>query len=377
MFAIPSLGDLVTRLRQAFRAELPGTDAWLWPNNVGPSAKVFGGGLAELFGRLYYVGKQAFVLTADENYLPLHGQQYGIPRLPAAPAGGNVVITAADAINVPSGTPFQRSDGALFLSTAAGALASAGTLTVPVIAALPGSAGLSQPATPVAMLFSSPSPPTGPGADTATAEVDGNGLVGGADLEGIESWRSRILFRLRNPPHGGAPADYVMWARNSVPGVTRVYVERQHAGPGTVRVFPLFDDLFASTGGIADAGHIDAVAAAIAALAPAGAQVTVAAPNPLVIPVTVSGLTPNTIPVQQAVQAELADTFRRLGQVAGIDPGVASLPFLATVFSMASIWIDQAVANATGDKRAVVVSPLADVPIPDGYLPVLGTVSFV
>ena len=51
-----------------------------------------------------------------------------------------------------------------------------------------------------------------------------------------------------------------MWARNSVPGVTRVFVEPRFGGPGTVRVFPMFDGLYPATGGIAGPGPIAAVA---------------------------------------------------------------------------------------------------------------------
>ena len=34
MFEIPTLQALAARARQAFRAHLPGSDAWLCPNNI-------------------------------------------------------------------------------------------------------------------------------------------------------------------------------------------------------------------------------------------------------------------------------------------------------------------------------------------------------
>ena len=155
-----------------------------------------------------------------------------------------------------------------------------------------------------------------------------------------------------------------------MPGVTRVFVERLYAGPGSVRVFPLFDTLFAATGGIADDAHIALVRDAIAAVQPAAALVTVAAPTPQVIPIGATGVAPFTTPVLNAIVAELADTFQRLGQVAGGDTAVSGLPFLATPFTFSALWVDQAIANAAGNKRAIVVAPTADVVIAPGCLPV-------
>jgi len=68
---------------------------------------------------------------------------------------------------------------------------------------------------------------TGDAATTATFAVDSNGLMGGLDGEpyttDLANFRGRILFRKRNPPFGGSPADYVQWCTNVI-GVTRVFV---------------------------------------------------------------------------------------------------------------------------------------------------------
>ena len=66
-FAIPSLRDLVERARQSFRANLPGTDAWLWPNNIGPSAKVMAGLTHEVFGYADYIARQKFALPGSDR----------------------------------------------------------------------------------------------------------------------------------------------------------------------------------------------------------------------------------------------------------------------------------------------------------------------
>ena len=375
MFAVPSLDQCVQRTRAAFRAYLPGTDAWIWPNNVNPTAKVVGGAVFELHGRLDFIARQKFALTAQGKYLDDHGAEVGVTRKGAVAASGTVVATSAAGLAVAVGAQFARSDGTVLV--AAAAVAGTGTLTIPAVAATAAAAGNSEAGTPLTAL----SGLSGPGATTATFAVGAEGITGGLDREqdgpfyaaDLGTYRGRILFRKRNPPHGGAPADYVMWA-TTIPGVTRVFVERHWLGPGTVRVFPVFDGLF--PGGIGDAAHVALVSDYIATVAPAAAVVTVVAPTAQPIPVAVKNLEPNTTAVQAAVMAELADTVQRLGQVAGSDKPVASLPFLAVPYSFAAIWADQSVANATGDKRGIVLAPATDTVIAPGAIPTLGPVMF-
>lgn len=379
-FAIPALSDLVERSRQAFRSYLPGSDAWVWPNNLGPSAKVIAGAVFEVFGFADYIQKQKFALTADGENLVLHGAELGIAKKPAQPASGNVLIATSDAIAVAPAALFTRTDGIQFLAVTAAAIGGAGTLAVVVDAAIDGQTTTTLANTPLAIT----SGVTGPGASTALAAVDGNGLVGGADIEpdgdpftsDLATFRGRILFRKRNPPFGGDPADYVMWAL-SVSGVTRVFVERVWSGAGTVRVFPLMDDLYPLTNGIPASGDIARVADYLETVAPSDALVTVQAPIPVTVNHIISGLTPNTVTVQEAVKAELRASFRRLSKVAGSSNPHPSMPYLATPQSWSMQWSWAALNNAAGEQRAVLVAPIADTALMSGQIPVLGTVTFV
>lgn len=371
MFSLPTINDLAERARMAFRGNLKGSDAWVWPNNVYASAKVIAGMVFEAFGFLSYVSRMIFAHTApDIETLLMHGEEYGIARKPAAPAGGNVTFTAEDAFSVDTGAELDRGDGRRYLVTSGGLLVSAGTLQVPVVAILDGAGGNAIAGTPLTIVSGA----SGAGAATATAAVGAGDIVMGADVEDIESYRARILFRKRNPPHGGSAADYVMWALQ-VSGVTRVFVERLWNGGGTVRVYVLMDDSFPN--GIPDAAAVARVQDYIETVAPAGAIVTVAAPVATPIPVTVTGISPNTTAVQNAVRAELADTFLRLGRVSGIDTAHGGMPFLAVPEIFSKSWVSQAVANATGEHRHVLVAPAADVVIATGHIATLGTVSFV
>jgi uncharacterized phage protein gp47/JayE len=382
-FKIPSLAFVLSKVRADFRAYLPGTDAWLWPNNIGPTAKVFAGGLWEVFNRLDYVQRAKFALTSVGDDLDMHGAEFNLPRKLAQPAAGNMLVTCTQAMAIAVGAQFQRLDGVVFTATAAEAASGASTFSVPVLATVPAAAANSQAGTAFTIISGA----SGPGAASATAAADSNGLFGGLDIEAdgapftsdLSTYRGRILFRKRNPIQGGAPADYVSWA-GQVPGVTRTFVERRWAGPGTVRVFPIFDGIFASAGGVADSAHIALVNNTIQALAPAGAAVTVQAPTGQPIAVTVQGLTPSTATEQEAVAAELADIFQRLGKVAGNDPAtsavLAAMPFLATSFSFAALWAAQGVAEAAGEVRAVIVAPTTDTAISVGSIPTPGTLTF-
>lgn len=375
MYAVPSLGDLMARARKAFRANLKGSDAWVWPNNVYVSAKVLAGMTFEVFGFASYISRQKFAVTApDLESLKLHGEEFGISQNPAAPARGKVIVTTTVAFVLDGGAVFRRADGVEFISKDAGSTTGAGSFTVRVEAAADGKAGTTEAGTPLEIVSG------GTGDPDALAEVDGDGLAYGADVEDIESYRARILFRKRNPPHGGSAADYVLWA-GEVPGVSfyadrpTVYVERLWSGPGTVRVFPLMFDLYES--GIPAPSDVARVRDHIEALRPAGARVAVAAPTPVVVDVEISGLAPDRSDVREAVRAELRDVFRRRSRVAGTDSEISNMPYLAYPASFSRSWIWQAVANATGEERHTVVSPSADIALDPGEMAVLGDVSFV
>lgn len=373
-FHISTLADLTKRARESFRANIPGSDAWLWPNNVYASAKVIAGAVYEVFGFADYIAKQKFALTADSEHLDLHGQEIGLARKPAQPASGSIVLATDGDCAVAVSALFSRLDGVQYRATAAVSRTGAGDLSVPVVAMADGAASNALAGTELQIV----SGVTG----DATAEVGDDGVAGGADVEpdgapfssDLATFRGRILFRKRNPPHGGAPADYVTWC-GEVSGVSRVFVERRWNGPGTVRVFPLMDSLFDH--GIPDAGALDRVQDYIESVAPASAIVTVAAPSPVAVDVIIQGLSPDTTSVREAIVAELRAAFRRQSRVAGGDQELPELPYLAHPASFSRSWIVQAIANATGEERHVVLAPSADTALSVGQIAVLGVVSFV
>jgi len=374
MFAIPSLKDLVERARQSFRVNLPGSDAWIWPNNINPTAKVFAGLVHEVFGFADYIQKQKFALTADSEHLDLHGEEFGLARKPRAPAQGYVDIAVSAAVTLDVAAVFRRADGVEYVSTSDGSTTGAGTLSVLVTAVTDGKNTNAVAGTPLEIVSGLN------GDDVATAQVASSAIVAGFDDEDDESFRARILFRKRNPPHGGSAADYVLWA-GEVAGVSvtgarpDVFVERVWSGPGTVRVFPLMFDLYAD--GIPRPADIERVKDYIETVRPAGAMVTVQAPQAVPINITISGLQPNTTAVQEAVLAELRAAFRRNARVAGSDQEIGNMEYLAKPTTFSRSWIWQAVANATGEQRHAITAPAADVVLISGQMATLGSVTFI
>jgi uncharacterized phage protein gp47/JayE len=355
-FVIPLAKDMVQRARNAFRAETPGTDAWVWPNNIYVSAKVIGGAVWEVFGRLKWMDRQRFALTADGYELERHGLDYGISRKPSSYAQGNLTAVADTwPLTYPSGTKFTRqSDGFSYTSTSAVSIDKYTlSATVPVVADLPGRTGNTIYGAPMDTSL----------AGTTSVAVDSVGLGQGADQETDDQLRARILHRKRYPPHGGDEMDYVGWA-TEMPGVTRAFVKGNAYGRGTVGVWFLMDDTYPA--GIPSAADVIAVQSHIDAVAPITANVIVQAPEADCVDIVIQGIAPNTQAVRESAAAEVASLFRNTAR--------PSIP--GETFTLYQSWIWQAVGNATGEQHHAIIAPLSDVPFAVGVMPCIRSVSF-
>ncbi|MFV3561760.1 baseplate J/gp47 family protein, partial [Mycobacterium tuberculosis] len=108
-----------------------------------------------------------------------------------------------------------RGDGLAFATTAEVTLGAGGSATVPIACVVTGAAGNS----PVGTTFSLTSGVVG----IASAATTITAISGGAEVEGDNSLRSRMLLAYANPPQGGSASDYRQWSL-AVPGVTRAWV---------------------------------------------------------------------------------------------------------------------------------------------------------
>lgn len=366
-FSLPTISDTVRRARLAFRSELKGSDATIWPNNLYATAKVIGGAMKGLFDRLDIVARDIHAHTAGLDGVLRHATEFGLTRQPAAPAAGDVIVTTSGPSLIARGATLLRSDGVAYIAAAARTTQGSETYRLPVAAVLAGAAGNLEPDAAL-------TPDDGTQGAIDSVVVAEAGLRGGADPEDIgTSLRARVLFRKRNPIHGGAPADYVTWA-GEVAGVTRVFVARRPFGRGTTAVYPMMDGT--RPNGIPLAADIVRIAEHVDLFAPSDAEVFVTAATPFPIDVTLSRLVPNTAAVQAAIRIELADMLLRRGRVAGADPGHPALPFLTTPLTIQSDWIGEAISQAAGEDSHSVAGPTAPIAIPAGHLPVLGALVF-
>lgn len=356
-YPVPTLDQAVQRSRERLRAEMPGTDAAVWPNTQAINAKVTGGESFELYGFLQWIARQRFATSADGDMLDQIGEQYAVARRPATYAAGRVTVTGQPLYTLLAGQVLTRSDDVAFVVDADTAIGPGGSVSMTVTARETGTL----PNTEAGALLST---------SFATDQIDeirvgADGIGGGAEVEDHESYRARILFRLRYPPHGGAAHDYVRWALE-IPGITRVWVDPLAYGPGTVGVW-IMADANGSPYGAPHPVEVAAVAAYIESELPVTARVIVQAPLIAPIEVQLAGVVNPTEALQRRIEVELRDALRRSAAV--------SMPNARFTLRRNLLW--QAVARATGDAVHTVEIPSIDVEMPVGFLPVLSRVCFV
>lgn len=353
----PTVGELSDQQVVDLSSRLGVQQEQVKRSNAGVLAKVQAGGLHGLHGHLSYIVDQAFEDTADIEYLRRRGNARGIFEKSATKAAGARVVSGVDGSAVAVGEVLQRADGQQF-EVSTGATIESGTASIQVVALVAGDAGNTADSEPLSFVT--------PLAGVESVSLSGE-LVGGADAESVEAYRQRVLADIREPAHGGNDTDYDKWVR-STPNVNvhRVWVMRKWMGRGTVGVF------FTVNGGeIPDAATValvqDWVVDREGALANVIGDVFILAPTPVVVPVVVSGLNPDTPAVREASAFELADLFVRS---ANVEDGNGKATLLLS-------HLREAISIASGERDHVVSSPESNVAFNAGELPVFGGVTWM
>jgi uncharacterized phage protein gp47/JayE len=357
VYPVPSPSEIARRAHAALRSELPGTDALVRPNNLNVIGKVWGLILHEVHLRAAWIYRQCFASSADGEHLERrHAAEYGLARLPASRATGTLSGTATPSTTFPAGIRFLAGPVA-FVSTAAAtsSASSDGAITVPVQAETAGAAGNLDVGAPITL--------ADPGAFLdLEPELTVATMGGGADRESDEDLRARVLDRKRRPPGGGSLTDYEQWAE-AVPGVTRAFAAQPENGPGSVVLWFLFEG---RANGIPNSGDVAAVQADLDTRRRITTAVYVEAPVAQPVPITITGLTPDTAAVRAAVASAIAAVFSERAEV--------GRPGASFVFSRS--WIAEAVSAAVGEDRHVLTLPSADVTATAGRYPVPGTITY-
>ncbi|KHK63134.1 hypothetical protein JZ00_18575 [Pseudomonas frederiksbergensis] len=308
------------------------------------------GAVHMLYGFLEWAARQAIIDTAEKEYLERWAAIWKVFRKAADYATGAALLTGAIGSTVPAGTILQRQDGVQYRVLAEGTFTGT-TLQLTVVAVNAGSAGDMPVGTPLFLLS--------PVAGVQSTGSAATGFDGGLDVETDPQLLSRLLKRIRKPPHGGAESDYELWALE-VPGVTRVWVYPLQMGAGTVTVLFVCDgetDIIPTPAKVAEVqAYIDD-----STRRPVTAEVFVGAPIDDPLDMTVK-LSPNTAAVQAAVRAEVADLIIRDSR-----PGN---PLLISR-------LREAVSIAAGEADNAILMPAADVTHATGHMAVPGTITFI
>jgi uncharacterized phage protein gp47/JayE len=347
-FERPTLPALVTRIEADFVSRLSLVGAVLRRAIVAVLSRVVAGAAHMLHGHLEYLSKQLFADQSDEAYLIRQAGMFGITKNEATFATATVGVTGTNGSIIPAGTVLLRSDGAEYTTDADVTIAS-GVGTLAVTASLAGSDGTLTAG--VSLSFESPVPGVDSTGTVAASTADGN------DEEATEELRARFLEYLRDPPQGGAEADYMAWAKE-VTGVTRAWVYPQANGAGTVVIRFVRDNDAGSI--IPSGGEVTAVQTYIDALRPVTATVSVVAPVADTLDFDIT-LTPNTADTRAAVEAELADLLAREAEPGG---------------TLLLSQIQVAIGTAAGVTDFTLNDPTTDVTSATGHIPVFGTVVF-
>lgn len=353
-FLRPTLAELVARIEAEVSTRL-GIGPLLDRGPLRVLSRTFAGVAHALHGHLDFVSRQVVPLTSEGEVLEQWADLFGLQRLPATRAVGNVTFSGTNGTSVPLGLLLARTDGQKYRTTATG-LVSGGTVVLAVQAETAGAA--SNAAATTALSLSTPV------SGVTSAVVATGGLVGGEDLESDEELRTRLRDTVSRRPQGGSLADYRAWALE-VGGVTRVWIFEGLAfqGLGTVGItFAVDDD---PTGPVPTAPQVALVQARIDDPArrdsrPLGVTATVYAPVAFPVAFTLH-VEPDTGAVRAAVTENLRDLIFRDGAPGG---------------TLLLSRIREAIATAPGESDHTLTVPAANVPFTTAQLPTLGTITF-
>lgn len=326
-------------------------------------------GLAySVYGYADWIARMGVPFTAEDEFLYAWAALIGIYPLDATAATGTAGFTGNPGVVLPNGTALTRQDGTPYQTAADGTVDDTGNVQAPMVALVAGAFTNCDPGTQISIA----QPVSG---------INSGGLtvgptVGGADQETNDALRTRMLAKYAAPPQGGSAADYIEWSLE-VPGCTRAWIVSQGYGPGSVVVYPMFDNSEAAYGGFPQgtdgcaveelrgptaAGDQALVAEHIWTMQPVTSLVYVAAPQPFPVDVTVMALDPNSEEIQASIVAALNDMFLIQGEIAGVI-------YPSDIYN--------AILAAPGIDHFVVSSPDTAVQAGVGQLPIMGALTVI
>lgn len=174
-----------------------------------------------------------FPMWAWGEWLDLHGVSAKVTRKQASRASGHVTVTGTPGTVIEEGTVFctegtADTESIEFATTVEETISDSGTVDIAVASVMAGAAYNVTRNTVILQKQAN---------KNITAVTNENPIRGGTDEEDDDTYRERILEKLRSAEVSfvGCDADYVRWAKE-VSGVGSAVVEAEWKGPGTVKV---------------------------------------------------------------------------------------------------------------------------------------------
>ena len=363
-FERPTLETIILRIETDITSRLTGGIALLKTSLLKILAKVFAAAIHTCYGYLDYISKQILPDLATGAWLDRIGLMWGVIRIKATFAEGQLGCNGTDSIVIPEETIFVRDDGWEYY-TIADVTISGGAAYPEIKAVDPGEDGNAEQwitltiQTPIAGVN-----------DEASLII---ALTGGTDRESDEDYRRRILYRIQNPPAGAAEHDYTRIG-NAVPGVDQVFVFGAQnvltAEPGHVTVVVLGVDPKIPTADliqdVEDAlTDVDTGIVPIDIEANNGLHVESITESDIVIDVSI---TPNT----STLQSDISEKIQELFDDEGSPGGTILLSRLRNAIATAGP-DDYEITDIEVDTVSIGVD---DIVLTDFNYPILDTVNF-
>lgn len=311
--------------------------------------------LSGLYAQADWVKRQCFPQTATGESLDLHAQERGLERSPAVKATGVVRFFAGEERTedawIPLGTICMTVEGRRYVTTRGGTISvEERSIDLPVAAVEAGAAWNAGEGEIIYMVL----PPSG-----ITACANPTALTNGADREGDEALRQRVLATYRRLANGANAAFYEQEALG-IDGVAAVKVIPRSRGVGTV------DVVAAAWGGMPDESLLGQLQTHFDRVREIAVDVLVAAPTRRDVEIAVS-VTPGEgydfETVSEAVRQELEGWFT--GKLLG--KSVLQAQLTAMVFGVEGV-ANCAVTIDGGDISvdAVTLPCLSDLTVTEG-----------
>lgn len=312
-------------------------------------AAVHAMGLYELYLTVRQLAREMFIQTATlDGLLPMLADTWGVTRKGATTAAGYVLFNAptstADVI-VPAGTQLTT-DGTITWSTTTAVTVPAGSAatSIAITAGAAGTAGNLTANTALTLVSAV--------AGISGVRVDASGIAGGADIEDVEAWRSRILLRVRKRSATGTKAQYEELAADS--GAAYVNVVQNWLGNNTAGIIVLMPGPTVPT-----ADQIAKIQAYVDANRPVRANVTVV-PGAIVMQNPTISLNPDTQSARTLVQAAVAAYY-------------ASVEMGGWLYVSA---LSDAISTVAGETSHFISAPTQDTRLAANQVAALGTITW-